>query len=247
MIPKNIIYIWLGKKEKNNLIKQCISNNKNILLNWNFIEYNEGNYDISKCRYSKEAYEARKFAFASDYARFDILYKYGGVYIDTDVEFLKIIPDNYLDFEGFSGVESNNKIAPGLIFACEAGNAIVKEIIDSYESDRFIMENGSYNMLTVVDRVTAIFNKHGFLNDGTLQDIEGIRIFPYDYFCAFDFITREFLVTENTLSIHHYSATWIPFRKKVKRFIQSIVKTIIGKNNYRKFIEKKRSYFGVSK
>lgn len=247
MIPKNIIYIWFGKGKKNDIIKECIKKNKTILKDWEFIEYTEDNYDISKCRYLKEAYDKQKYAFASDYARFDILYQYGGVYVDTDVEFLKTIPDDFLNFEGFSGVESNNKIASGLIFACEAGNPIVKEIIDSYESDTFIMENGNYNLLTVVDRVTSIFNKHGFVSDGTLQDIEGIKIFPCDYFCTFDFVTREFLVTDNTLSIHHYAATWIPFRKKMKRLIQNVIKTIVGKGMYRKLVEMKRRYFGISK
>lgn len=234
MIPKKIINIWFGKGEKSEIIKKCIDSNKKILDDWEFEEFTEDNYDVSSYKYMQEAYDARKYAFASDCARFDILFKQGGVYIDTDVEFLKKLPDSFLEHYGFSGVEDNDKIASGLVFACEPGNELVGEILDSYRADSFIKEDGSFNQKTVVDRVTEIFTKRGFLLNGKKQVIEGFHIYPCEFFCAYDFITREFVITENTYSIHHYTATWLPWYRKVKRLLKKYTCKVIGKENYKR-------------
>lgn len=244
MIPKKVIYIWFGKGKKGDLIERCVASNKKILFDWDFEEFNEDNYDIGSYRYMKEAYDAGKYAFASDCARFDILYKYGGVYVDTDVEFLKRIPDSFLNEVGFTGVEDNNKIAPGLVFACEAGNEIVKEIVDSYKQDSFILKNGKYNLKTVVDRVTEVFIKHGFKADGTEQVIAQFHIYPCEYFCAFDFVTREFTVTDNTYSVHHYTATWVPMHRKLVIRIKKDICKLIGRDNFKRLANIKKKLIG---
>ena len=246
-IPKIIHYIWFGRGEKTDLIKSCINKNKEILDDWKFIEWNEDNYDINSCQYIQEAYEAKKYAFASDYARFDILYKEGGVYLDTDVEMLKPFADEYLLAEGFSGVESNNKIAPGLVFASKAKNPIVKEILEDYQKDSFLMENVSYNLETVVDRVTRIFKQHGFLITGDKQELDGFIIYPCEYFCAYDFVLDEFNITSKTVSIHHYTATWVSLKSKIKKKLQKYIRVIFGKNIYLKLISIKRTIWGESK
>lgn len=243
MIPKKVVYIWFGKGKKSDLIERCLASNKEILKDWTFEEFNEDNYDISSYKYMKEAYDAKMYAFASDCARFDILYKYGGVYVDTDVEFIKKIPDSFLNEFGFTGVEDNNKIAPGLVFACEARNIIVKEIIDSYKKDSFILKDGKYNLKTVVDRVTEIFLRHGFKIDGTEQTISGFHIYPCEYFCAFDFITREFKITDNTISIHHYTATWVSFQRKIIIKVKKDICKLIGKENFKKLAKIKKGIF----
>ena len=242
MIPKKVIYIWFGKSKKSDLIDRCIETNRKILDDWEFEEFTEDNYDVSIYKYMKEAYDAGKYSFASDCARFDILYKYGGVYVDTDVEFLKKIPDSFLKELGFTGVEDNNKIAPGLVFACEPGNEIVKEILDSYRQDSFVLKNGTYNLKTVVDRVTEIFKTHGFKVDGTDQTVSGFHIYPCEYFCAFDFITREFTITNNTYSIHHYTATWVPFHRKMIMIIKKDVCKLIGKKNFKRLAKVKKVF-----
>ena len=233
MIPKRIVYVWFGKGQKSKLINQCISANKKVLSDWEFVEYTEDNYDISTCQYIKEAYKERKYAFASDFARFDILYKYGGVYVDTDVEFLKEPPESFFKDSGFAGVEDNGKIAPGLVFACEPLNPIVKEILDSYKKDKFLLEDSKLNLKTVVDRVTEIFETHGFIINGEEQVIEGFHIYPKEYFCAYDFITRDFIITDDTVSIHHYAASWIPWHRKLTKHFKKLICRIIGKENYK--------------
>ena len=244
-IPKTIHYIWFGHGEKSELINRCIQKNITLLSDWKIRYWTEDNYNINRCDYMREAYEHQKYAFASDYARFELLYKYGGVYLDTDVELLREIPESFLKDEGFTGIESNYKIAPGLVFACRPGNTIVKEIMEMYQKDHFILPDGTINTKTVVNRVTEIFSKHGFQKNGTEQVVEGFHIYPAEYFCAYDFVTRQFAVTDKTVSIHHYAATWTGRKSRIKRRIQDILRKRIGIENYKKLIETKRKLFGV--
>lgn len=245
-IPKLIHYIWFGHGEKTDLIKNCIHSTFEKMSGWEIKEWTEDNYNVAACDYCQESYQYKKYAFASDYARFDILYRYGGVYLDTDVELLKRIPELFLEDEGFTGIESNNKIAPGLIFACKPGNAIVKEIIEMYQKDHFILPDGSMNTKTVVNRVTEIFSKHGFQTNGKEQIVEGFHIYPVEYFCAYDFVTGQFTITDKTVSIHHYTATWTDGKSKFKRGLQDTLRKQLGIKNYKKLISVKRKLFGVN-
>lgn len=245
-IPKEIHYIWFGRGEKSDLIKKCIETTKEILGDWEIKEWNEDNYDIERSKYMKEAYDCKKYAFAADFARYDILYNHGGVYLDTDVELIKRIPDSFLEDEGFAGMEGNNKVAPGLVFAVKPNNPIVKEIIDDYNKDRFLENDGNYNYKTVVDRTTEVLQRHGFELSGKEQIIEGIHIYPCDYFCAYDFIAEDFDITDNTISIHHYEATWLKGKTKIKRKIRNILRKTLGINNYKKILMIKRKLFGVN-
>ena len=245
-ISKVVHYIWFGHGEKSELIKKCMQSTFEKLTDWKIKEWTEEDYDISSCNYCKEAYQMKKYAFASDYARFDILYRYGGVYVDTDVELLNNIPESFLIDEGFAGVEGNNKIAPGLIFACKPGNPIVKEILETYQQDCFILSDGKLNTKTVVDRVTNIFIKHGFQLNGKEQFIEGFHIYPVEYFCGYDFVTEQFTITDKTISIHHYTATWTDKKSKFKRKFKTSLRNLMGVENYKKMIKIKRMLFGVS-
>lgn len=246
-IPHIIHYIWFGNNPKTELIEQCIRGWKEKLPEWEIKEWNENNFDIDSCAYIKQAYENKKYAFASDYVRFAVLYEYGGVYLDTDVELLKKIPEQMMEDTGFAGVECNFKINSGLVFACEPKNKLVKEILESYQEKKFVSEDGSLNTTTVVEYVTEIFKKHGFKEDGTEQIIDGFHIYPWEYFCAYDFITREFSITENTVCIHHYAGTWLSPKDKVKRKIKDKIRKHMGNDNYKKLVNIKRKIFGISK
>ena len=85
MIPKVIHYCWFGGNPKNEVIEKCIDSWKRYCPDYKIIEWNESNYNIVKHPFMKKAYDAKKWAFVSDYARVDILNQYGGVYLDTDV------------------------------------------------------------------------------------------------------------------------------------------------------------------
>lgn len=235
-IPHIIHYFWFGGGEKSDLIKKCIASWHQFFPDFEIKEWNEFNYDVNKIPYTSEAYKCKKWAFVSDYARFDILYHYGGVYFDTDVEVLKTFPKELFDEQGFTGMESTNEIAPGLIFACMKGHPFLEKILEDYEKSHFIVE-GKEHPITVNKRVGALFEENGFKRRGEIQCINGIRIYPSEWFCGYDLDVFEPDIKECTLSIHHYSSTWEYSSFTRKRKVQVVLKRLVGVNGYRKILK----------
>lgn len=226
MIPHTIHYCWFGYAPKPRLIEKCILSWKKYHPDWEIVEWNESNYDTNKIPYIKEAYAQKKWAFVVDYARFDILNEYGGVFLDTDVELLKPIPDEMLAQEAFTGFESDTKVAPGLIYASVPGQKMLKSILTSYQTKQFTMEE------TIVDIVTSILKEHGMIGNNTCQLIDGVTVYPKEYFCCFNHETQAFETTEQTVSIHHYFASWAPWHKKLRFKCIKYAARILGKERY---------------
>ena len=124
--------------------------------------WDESNFDINCCDYVKEAYEKKKYAFVSDFARFKILYEEGGVYFDTDVEIVKPI-EEILAKGGFLGRETDKTVNPGLGLAVEAHDPFIKELLDRYYHRHFVNEDGSLNLKTIVQYTTELLKENGFL------------------------------------------------------------------------------------
>ncbi len=202
-----IHYCWFGNKLLDKKAIKCIESWKKFCPNYEIKEWNESNFNINCCNYVREAYEEKKWAFVSDYARFDILYKYGGIYFDTDVELINSIED-ILKAGPFMGCEQTYKgsasVATGLGLAATPQNPIFKEIIDNYKKSHFSLDN----TVTVVTRITEILEKHGYKEGIDIQNVNGINIYPWDYFCPLNYYTGELTITPNTRSIHHYNMSW---------------------------------------
>lgn len=206
MVKNKVIhYCWFGGTEKSDLIKTCINSWKKYCPDYEIKEWNENNFDVNCCRYVKEAYDAKKWAFVSDYCRFYVLYHEGGVYLDTDVELKRSLNDLPASFVGFETPDSLNS---GLIRGASAEDSICKKMLDSYEKDIFVMPSGFLNLKTVCKRETDIFLKEGLKLDNSMQVIGGTTIYPTEYFCPVDRNTQTVNVTCNTYSIHHYAASW---------------------------------------
>ena len=226
-IPKIIHYCWFGGNPKPDLAQKCISSWKKFLPDYEIKEWNESNYNVRKNLYISQAYDKRKFAFVSDYARFDILYQYGGAYFDTDVEIIKDLHP-ILEKGSFIAIEKGDRplLNAGLGIASSAGSTIYREILDSYKSEIFVKEDGSLNLKTVCDRVSEIFQKYGFVEKDILQNVADTTIYPSDYFCPKDCITGEINISINTNTIHHYDGSWTTeAQKKYDKKRQSIYKT----------------------
>lgn len=217
MIPKIIHYCWFGGKPLPDLAVKCIESWKKYCPGYEIKEWNERNFDINSCEYIREAYSRKRWAFISDYARFKILYEFGGLYFDTDVELIREIEDIVLKGP-FMGEEIGVKdtlskkfnIAPGLGLAANPGLGLYKEIIDYYEGIHFIDKDGEEIILdTVVTKITRLLTRHGFIGNGLIEKVSGIFIYPPEYFCPKNFRTGELCLTENTRSIHHYTASWL--------------------------------------
>lgn len=216
MIPKVIHYCWFGRNPLPELAKKCIASWKKFLPDYEIKEWNEDNFDVNIIPYTAEAYMAKKFAFVSDYARFWILYNYGGIYFDTDVEIIKPM-DDIIAKGGFMGCELWEKtigkeyspsIAPGLGLAIEKHNPIYKEIIDIYKNKHFTTAKGviAENVVTIVTKLLK--EKKQGINLNRITEIESITIYPYDYFSPIIVGSGEQEFTVNTRSIHHYMASW---------------------------------------
>ena len=207
MIPKKIHYCWVGGKPLPKSAVKCIKSWKKYCPDYEIIEWNETNYDFTKNEYMKQAYEAKKWGFVPDYARLDIIYTCGGIYLDTDVEIVKSF-DSLLNLKGFAGFEDDESVALGLGFGAEKGNAVIKKLRDSYENLSFINEDGSINLTPAPEVNQPIFDELGLIHNGECQMLDDFSVFSKDYFCPkslYDGVIRK---TENTYSIHQFDASW---------------------------------------
>lgn len=207
MIPKVIHYCWFGGTPLPPLAKKCIDSWKRYCPNYEIVEWNEGNYDIEgSCEFVRKAYECRKWAFVSDYARLDIVWRYGGVYLDIDVELIKPL-DSIVDCGmGFFGCEQEGSVNSGVGFACEKGHPILKEMMDYYQCLSFSLEHMGECACPIIN--TYILTRHGFRKNNSIQMIDGIQILPTEYLCPENMWTGERKFTDKTISIHHFNASW---------------------------------------
>lgn len=229
MIPKIIHYCWFGGKPLSGLAVKCIDSWKKNCPSYEIKRWDETNFDIGCCKYVKEAYEAKKWAFVSDYARFKIVYEYGGLYFDTDVEIIRPIDELVLN-GAFMGCEPGERlvVAPGLGLAAMPKMSIYKEIIDYYNVQSFMKKDGTNNSETVVTRVTNILYKHGFQGSGVIENVKNIIIYPPEYFCPKNYYTGKLKITKHTYSIHHYNASWYEPEEEKSYKIEKKINIIVG-------------------
>lgn len=242
-IPKTIHYCWFGRNPKPSIVLKCIESWKKHLPDYEICEWNEDNYDYKKTTFSREAYSAKKWAFVSDYARFDILNEHGGIYFDTDVELLKPIPIEMHKLNAFTGMESAGMVSPGLVFATVPNTSFLHDILESYNSSAFFVE-GRPNYKTVNQFVTELLVPKGFVVENKHQQVYDISIYPSEYFCGYDQDVKEYDIRPETISVHHYAGSWA--NKSLKRNIQTIIKRIVGIPGYRKLLKLKRKLFGIN-
>lgn len=226
MIPKIIHYCWFGRGKMPEMAIRCIESWKIYLPDYELRLWNEDTFDINSVVYVKEAYEARKFAFVTDYVRLHVLYHFGGIYMDTDVEVLKSL-DDLLSYPAFSGFESEIEIPTGIMASAHNG-AWACEMLAYYEGRHFQKKDGTLDMTTNVEIISGIMSANGFvLKNGYQVYKECMHIFPKDYFCP---KSRSGLITitKNTYCIHHFEGSWQPMKYKMKKyFFQKIVGPII--------------------
>ena len=215
MIPKVIHYCWFGGNPLPKSAQKCIASWRKYLPDYEIKEWNESNFDVNIIPYTAEAYKAKKYAFVSDYARFWILYKYGGLYFDTDVEVIKNM-DDIIAKGAFMGLEKKQSgatptqlgVAPGLGLGVNPGLGLYKELLDVYDDKHLFSAFGKIGE-TIVGITSKIMQKKGIKrqSDGFLHCGE-ITIYPEEYFCPKNYYTGELTITPNTCAIHHYTATW---------------------------------------
>ena len=238
MIPKIIHYCWFGNGDIPARDLKCIESWRIYCPDYKIIIWNEKNYDITKNKYMYEAYKAGKFGFVPDYARLDIVYKYGGIYLDTDVELLKPL-DALLDNEAFCGFENKDFVAFGLGFGAQPKNAILKELRDLYDTLEFKNVDGTLNLTPSPYYQTQCLLKFGLKRDGKTQEINGFKVFSIDYFNPKNYSTGEIKITENTYSIHHFHMSW---KRPIERILIEFKYKINNESRFLKRIAFKMLY-----
>lgn len=215
MIPKIIHYCWFGQGTKPDSFYAYLETWKEKMPDYTIKEWNEDNFDIHCCKYVEQAYQARKFAFVSDYARIYALYKEGGIYFDTDVEVRKPF-DVLLNNHFFIGYECKDKLGTSVI-GSECGFWLLKEILQHYRNSSFIREDGSANLLTNTDLLSRIIRENGIALDNLTKTVNGISLYDFTYFSPYSSLTNKMVKSANTFSIHWFSGSWFPKYYLVER------------------------------
>lgn len=236
MIPKTIHYCWFGGNPLPSSAKKCIESWRIYFPDYEIKEWSEQNFDVNIIPYTRDAYAAGKYAFVSDYARFWVLYHYGGLYFDTDVEVIQGM-DDLVKRGAFMGLEVDNvksensipAVAPGLGLCVEPGNDVYAEILSKFEHLHFYLSDGSRNPYTMIPMVTELLQEKGLVLRDEQQTVAGITTYPNEFFNPFDDITGVLRKTKNTRSIHWYAKTWAdnnnPWLVRLKRMARRIMGT----------------------
>lgn len=217
-IPKIIHYCWFGGAPKPESVQRCINSWKKYCPDFEIREWTEKDFDVTQNEYTRQAYEAKMWGFVPDYIRLWIIYHFGGIYLDTDVQIVRSFND-LLANAAFAGFErgTGNYVALGLGFGAEAGNPFILEHMQQYDNLSFINPDGSYNKKPSPQYTTEILLRHGLDRDGEeIQYLDHITVYPTEFFCPKSFSTGLIERTSNTFSIHHYDASWFTDEDKAE-------------------------------
>ena len=244
-IPKIIHYCWFGEDEMPEKEKECIKTWKKIFKDYEIKKWDESNFDYSSCEYARQAYEQKEYAFVSDYARTKVLFEEGGIYLDTDVEMIKQMPE-LAGRCGFLGFERRQFLGTAVV-GVEPGNPIIKQWMDYYLNHSFLLEDGTPDRIANVSVITDIMKEKGLVLGGERQTVDGFEIFGIDAFYPRKINDEKFNVTANTVAVHRCSNSWmserekrrgknIIWRKVIRPFLRSTRKAsrkIVGKETSR--------------
>lgn len=228
MIPKIIHYCWFGRGEKPANVQKCLASWRKFCPDYQIIEWNEENFDIDAFRYTKEAYDAKKYAFVSDVARVYALYNYGGIYMDTDVEVLKAF-DEILNSGIVLGFEEGDYIATSFM-AAEPSQNLFKEFLNSYRNSCFVSSDGTLQTYTNVQKITKMLEEKGLQRNNQLQILaDGITVYPKEFFSPYDYINCVYEITDSSICVHHFFVSWMNWTSRAKKRAKSILVRIVGK------------------
>lgn len=235
-IPKVIHYCWFGKKPVPERNQRYMESWKKYCPDYEIIEWNETNYDVHKNQYMGQAYDTGKYGYVPDYARIDILYEHGGIYLDTDVELIRNI-DELLYLQAFASFEEYPTVNFGGGSGSIKGLPVLKNILDFRENAQFVYSDGNYNTTTCGYFETVPLQRAGLKPDGTIQNINGLTVLSSEYFHPKSSVTGITDVTENTYGVHQFSWSWVNEQQMKEK-----KKTHVEYENILKRIQKNQSH-----
>ncbi len=212
-IPKIINTFWFSNDPIPEKYQKCVDSWKKYCPDYEIRIWSLNDYNPHGNRYFEEAISVKKWAFASDFSRIDIICQNGGVYMDLDVEVVKPL-DDLLHNDAYLGFEDFEKIDCGSGFGAVKGNKIFAEIRDEYKDRAFILPDGSFDQTTCPKIYTPVLEKHGLKTNGSFQEVEDITVYPFEYLSAKSFLTGIIYQTKNTYTIHHHEGSWLTEESK---------------------------------
>lgn len=223
MIPKIIHYCWLGGDEYPPLVKKCIQSWKDNLPGWELRLWDKSCIEEINEPWVREAYEAKVYSHASDYIRLYAVYKYGGFYLDTDVEVVKDFSP-LLDFEYVLGMEnSDRRYIEAATFGSLPNNEFLLKCMNSYHNKHFIKEDGTYNYEFIIPNVMKQnIGELSILNELSeyQSNSTSTQVFDTKFFSPKNCDTSEYdQLTKQTFSIHHFRGSWFPLNMRINRFV----------------------------
>lgn len=207
IIPKVIHYCWFGRSPLPDKYRKWMESWRKFCPDYEIREWNEDNYDITKNQYMYEAYQHKKWGFVPDYARLDIIYEHGGIYLDTDVELVGSL-DDMLFQNGFAGFQQEEFINLGHGFGAVKGLPLIQEMRDDYDNLHFVKPDGNLNLTPSPVYQTDFLLGQGLRLNGEYQKLQDFVIYPEKMFSAKSFFTRRVRTAEYTRAIHHFDASW---------------------------------------
>jgi len=204
-IPKVLNYAWFGGNTMPDKNKRCIDSWRKFCPDYQIVEWNEGNYDVSSHHFPRDAYAARKYAFVADFAKLQLAYQYGGIFLDVDVEIIKNL-DELLYNTAYCGFHNHYEVAFGLGLGTVAGLPIVKELLDMYDDTIFSADDTGKLACNILQ--TQGLQRYGLILNGSFQIIDGLAVYPTEYFNPILFTSGQAKITENTYSAHFPDVSW---------------------------------------
>ena len=242
LIPRVIHYFWFGRGQKPESVKKCIESWKKYCPDFEIKEWNEDNYDAHKHPYMEKAYMERKWAFVSDYARLDVLVREGGIYLDTDVEVLKDLSPLCKN-RAFIGFEDSQKVNDGQGFGCEPGMPVFVEMLKCYDGKEPYETVDGVQINSESPKLrTRVLLRHGLIQNGLRQNVDGVEVYPADFFCPLNYDTGRLVITDNTYSIHHFDSSWHGGNAAIYNKIRQLLNRTFGVDSGKKMFQSLLSF-----
>lgn len=212
-IPKTIHYIWVGENPLSDEYRRNINTWRKNNPDYDIIQWDESNYDFSTCDYIREAYEAKEWAFVSNYMRFDIIKEYGGIYLDTDVEVKKSL-DCLLQDDAFFAMGAVDRINAGSGFGSIKDHPIVVDVLTRFQNRHFIKEDGKKDNTPLHAKIHPTIKNWGFIIENNYQCVNGVALYPKEVLSPLSIDGMPDFFSEKTLSVHREAGSWKIEREK---------------------------------
>ena len=230
-MEKIIHYCWFGPKPLGKLEKKCIASWKKYLPDYKIMKWSEENVNLNECEFIKEAYAQKKWAFVADYVRTKVLYEYGGIYMDTDMEVISDL-NEFEDKDLVFGLEDSGEPNAAIVIVNKKHNKYIKKLYDKYNNSKF-NETGDLFDIAIPKQIEWLLNPIGLkLGSNEIQKLnDNVFVYPREYFYPLSYDMKNNIFTPNTKTIHHFSASWFSYFEKrdiwIKRHKLSKFRNII--------------------